>query len=115
VRREREITDQATYTVGRTPEVGDGRDVRLAIPGVCRRSGSVLRTGPVWDWVSLRHASVPVASCAGLVRQLQVNNYRRKSASVTDVSVRPVWCRLAWTSLDAAAIPCAATAYRVPA
>ena len=38
-----------------------------------------------------------VASCAGLVRQLQVNNYRRKSASVTDVSVRPVWCRLAWT------------------
>ena len=47
----------------------------------------------------------------GLVRQLQVNNYRRKSASVTDVSVRPVWCRLAWT------LPRyrAATAYRVPA
>ena len=55
-----------------------------------------------------------VASCAGLVHQLQVNNcnnHRRKSASVTDVSVRPVWCRLAWTLQRYRA----ATGIRVPA
>jgi len=74
--------------------------MRLAMPGEWgvravgdTASGSVLRT----EVRSMGLSPSVVASCAGLVRQLQVNNYRRKSASVTDVSVRPVWCRLAWT------------------